>query len=409
MNPGPDGASTVRGNATDPTNRSAPYIGTTSCRQCHPDVSDLQFLHGHANVLTRVTGAPPEFPDVDPQPTVPNPPQGFDWSDISYVIGGYTKKALFIDQDGFILGTGVNGANTQWNLPFPANGTEAGFVPHDASGDVPTAFDYSCFQCHTTGAQPQDEDDPQFQDGRPGFAGSWQEPGVQCEECHGPGGNHFSTVNGEVQIDTTGIFVSAAADRCGECHTRGANPAVIVAENGFINHNGQWPELLASGAHASFTCTTCHDPHASVIYDRTNAIRNDCSACHADVSMASHDGAVYQNGAYTETLSCESCHMPLATRSATSSVVDVILDNGDTTTDQGRIGDTRTHIFRISTDAADASDFFNPDGSAVATDELGRAAVTVDFACLRCHNGTGNVFGLTVERAAEIAIGMHGL
>jgi hypothetical protein len=56
----------------------------------------------------------------------------------------------------------------------------------------------------------------------------------------------------------------------------------------------------------------------------------------------------------------------------------------------GRIGDTRTHIFRIDTEPNDYHSFFTSDGTAVAKDDRGQAAVTMDFVCFRCHNGIGN-------------------
>ena len=72
------------------------------------------------------------------------------------------------------------------------------------------------------------------------------------------------------------------------------------------------------------------------------------------------------------------------------------------------MGDTRTHIFRISTDSIDYTSFFTDGGTKVAVDAQGRAGVTVDFVCLRCHNEvTTPTLAFTVERAAEIAKGLH--
>ncbi len=115
--------------------------------------------------------------------------------------------------------------------------------------------------------------------------------------------------------------------------------------------------------------------------------------------MALHDGKVFVRGDYTETLTCESCHMPYATRTSSAASTAVVGPNG-------RMGDTRTHIFRISREAADFNTFFSGPGDSVLKDSDGRAAVTVDFVCLRCHNGVGT-FNLTVSRAAEIAPNLH--
>jgi hypothetical protein len=92
--------------------------------------------------------------------------------------------------------------------------------------------------------------------------------------------------------------------------------------------------------------------------------------------------------------------MPFASRSATWAVV------GES---NGRVGDMRTHILRINTNTVDYTGMFTTDGSAVLKDSAGRAAVTVDFVCLRCHNtDDGYPFRLTLRSAAEIARGIHG-
>ena len=91
--------------------------------------------------------------------------------------------------------------------------------------------------------------------------------------------------------------------------------------------------------------------------------------------------------------------MTFATRTASSADASVV---GGT----GIMGDTRTHIFRVNTDMVDSSAMFSPDGSSVLLDDQGRAAVTVDFVCLRCHNGVG-AFEISLGLAADIARDMH--
>ena len=111
--------------------------------------------------------------------------------------------------------------------------------------------------------------------------------------------------------------------------------------------------------------------------------------------MALHGGITYVRGDYTEELSCESCHMPFATRSgshATEAAVGAL----------GRAGDTRTHIFRINTSETDYTGMFNEDMTEVLKDENGQAAVTLDYVCLRCHNGIGSAFELTLIRRRQL-------
>jgi hypothetical protein len=198
------------------------------------------------------------------------------------------------------------------------------------------------------------------------------------------------------------LYVDTTSTTCAECHNRPFDTLLpdIQAANGYINHHEQYPELLASGGHAEFTCQTCHDPHISVTYDRANAMRQECADCHPNATMARHEGVVFVRGDYQEEITCDSCHMPYATRSGSNATAAVV---GDV----GRMGDTKTHIFRIDTSSNDYTAFFSDDMSVVRKDDEGLAAVTLDFVCLRCHNGIGNAFNLTIAGAEGIADDMH--
>lgn len=390
-------------NITDKSNGGAAYVGSNSCKQCHADQAALHALHPHASQLNPVRGGPPSFPQ--PGGGVPNPPTGFEWGDVSYVIGGYAKGAYFVDQQGFVLTTGLSGVPTVWQFPFGPNATTGGLAAYRADATSPLPYRFALFSHHTTGAAAQNPDSPQFQDNRPGLQGTWTETGVQCEACHGPGGGHFQTVLGQVRIDRGRIFVDPDGKQtCRACHTEpfGDSSGAIAAQDGFIVSHAQGAELAASGGHRDFSCTICHEPHVARNDDQTPALRNQCASCHASVNMAGHGGAtlVRESDGYRETLTCESCHMSYAGRRYSS--------GSEALFDRGRVGDTRTHIFRISTAAADYGTLFTDDGTQVRRDDQGRAAVTVDFVCLRCHTGDG-MFKLSLERAAEIAPNVHRL
>jgi len=395
--PPPETSPGVFNNTTDPTNGNASYIGSAACMACHdlvtPDIVAAFRLHGHPHILTRARGEPLTFPAEADRAGVPNPPAGHPWTDIAYVIGGYISAARFVDQSGFVLTDAGEHAPTQWNLAFPPNGTQPSFGASDPQEPTPLPYNYDCFRCHATGAQPPSTANPVFQDGRPGMAGSFVEPGVQCEACHGPGSNHAPDPAARTE------YVPLAAADCGKCHARGPDPTVIAAtSDGFIAHDQQYSELLASGGHKSFACTVCHDPHTSVAY--ANGLRNRCTVCHTDKTLNFHEGKIFVRGDYTEELACESCHMPFATKTgsvATSAIVGNV----------ARVADTRTHIFRITTVNGDYKTMLTADGTRVALDADGKAAVTLDFICLRCHNDVGNAFGLTLKSAAAIAPNAH--
>ncbi len=389
-------------NTQDFTNSGAKLLGTAACSACHASIAATHQLHGHAHALKAVRGVAPEFPASAVDAGVPTPPGNLTWRDISHVVGGFAKGARFVDSQGFVLSSGeLGGAPAQWNLRFGPNGTQAGFAEEFPASATPLPFEFDELRRRSTGSQPADGDNPQSQENRPGIQGVWFEAGVQCEACHGPGGSHFDTSGRTVRIDVTRIFVDPrGAQTCDACHSQpyGDVSARIPALDGYLRPFAQAAELRASGGHRDFTCSTCHDPHRSLVSDRSAAIRNECRACHISETMAGHGGAAYVSGEYRETLSCESCHMPYAARRASAA------SGGG----GARIGDTRSHVFRINTDAVDFRGVFSADGAELLRDAVGRAAISVDFVCLRCHNGAG-LFSLSVARAAEIAGRIHEL
>ena len=253
-------------------------------------------------------------------------PPGKTWDEISYVVGGNKTYALYLDSQGYILDDQHNLLTGEWSS---AHGSS--MVPYD------------CASCHTTGYEASGN-----QDGLPGFSGTFALPGVQCEHCHGPG---MAMEEG-----------STDAAFCGECHNHGAENT-IAAANGFIRSEGQYNEFLA-GPHAGLSngCVSCHNPHKKSEFSITLA----CSTCHSD-NAASYSGTLMDLAG----VDCTDCHMPPATLSAQAL--------GPHT------GDMKTHIFNINTDAA--ASMFTPDGSEVVLTD-GEAAVTLDFACQRCHAGT---------------------
>jgi hypothetical protein len=77
------------------------------------------------------------------------------------------------------------------------------------------------------------------------------------------------------------------------------------------------------------------------------------------------------------------------------------------------MGDVPSHIFRIDTRDVDFSALFSSDLGRVVTDSQGRAAVTLDFVCLRCHTDpsaiVSNAVGLDVGSASALAGALHGI
>jgi hypothetical protein len=311
------------------------YEGPEFCKQCHEDNYNDWRASGHPYKLMK--GEEAQF---RPIPL----PKGFDWEDISYVIGGYKWKSRYMDKDGYIITNddSLEGGNTQYNY---LTDEWSDYHADEPNGTKP----YDCGACHTTAWIPNEnpEDLSGNQDGLPGLHGRFFAGGIQCEQCHGPG---FESM----EIDDSAEF-------CGTCHSRG-DPNTVPASGGFIRHHEQYNELLA-GAHGSRDCVMCHDPHKKAEFSIKETAQCGVS-CHSSKLESYSKTSMYDYG-----VTCEDCHMPYATKSAQAL--------------GPHQGDLKTHIFYIDTDP-DAN-MFTEDGSFVKLDDNGKAAVTMDFACQRCH------------------------
>ncbi len=344
------------------------YVGTETCKTCHTDIYNDFMKSGHPFKIQKVNGAPPQYP-AGTSPGVPNPPADMTWDSITYVIGGYGWKARFMDKEGYIL---TGDSIRQYNLANPDLGLAAGWTGYDAS-EAPRK-PYTCGACHTTGWVATGADGP-HQDNLPGIYGTWAEPGVRCEACHGPGSEHVS--------NPTGVALTKT-ERCGDCHSRG-DVNTIDVKGGLIKHHEQYETLLAS-PHKSFNCSTCHEPHKGTKYDLGGYKEdvNTCQVCHSTMEIKIPEMA---------DLECHTCHMPRASKSA----VYVTINYPGGTVKQG---DLRTHIFRLTTDTT--WNIFTDDGKWVRKDSLGNAYMTLDFACLTCHTDE------TMSWAAKNAEAVHG-
>lgn len=335
----------------------AAYIGSDACKECHTDLHESYQGTGHAWALNKIVDSTaPEYPETK----VSDPPAGYTWDDILYVIGGYGWKALFVDKQGNLI-TGDAEATTQYNFANRTLRLDEGWVAYHP-GETLT---FDCAACHTTGYIPEGN-----QDGVAGLVGTWVEDGVGCENCHGPGSNH---VNSPYLVS---MKLERDGELCGNCHSR-TEVTAIEAHDGFIDHNQQYSELFSSKKRV-MNCVDCHNPHSSTLYDTDTAIKTDCDTCH-------FENATYQKITDRKHAQCVDCHMPRITTSAVS--------------DLARFsGDLRSHLFAINPDGKSQ---FNKDGS------LSEPYIVVDYACKGCHSETGRAPVLEDERLKAVATGFH--
>jgi len=329
-----------------PAAKAASYVGSDQCFRCHMEQYNFWQASGHPWKLRKVAKAR--------SAKLPLPP-GYSWDEISYVIGGATKKARFIDLEGYIITAAKDGseAKTQYNI-------QDGSWSFYHKGEKKP---YKCGPCHMTAYSPEGH-----QDGRPGMIGTWMEDGIGCEECHGPGSDHIR------KPEKGNIVVDSSAKACGKCHHRASMGPQPPAKGGFIRHHEQYNELLA-GPHKDLDCTECHDPHKRAIL-----VKTECASCHEDVAKKFEKNIHAKAGK-----ACIDCHMPKATKSAIKT---------------GKYeGDVRTHIFKINTDPQ--AGMFKKVEIKGKKLTVAKGFVTLDYVCLGCHGSKNRKW------AAKYAKGMH--
>ncbi len=350
----------------------AEYVGSKECGTCHEGVYEVFMKSGHPFKLNKVVdGEAPTYPFTE----LESPPESYTWDDISYVIGGYNWKARFMDQDGYIITDWITSTKTisdtsylnQYNYANPNLDIDAGWVKYNSGREQ---MKYDCGTCHTTGYSPEGN-----QDDLPGIVGTWAEPGIQCEACHGPGSLHVANPRG------VALQVERDSEMCGECHRRG-DVESVNAKGGFIEHHEQYEELF-QGKHVTINCVICHDPHEGVVQLRQageQAVRTTCENCH-------YKQAKVQNSTVHAAMeiACIDCHMPRIVKTAT----------GDAERFQG---DIRTHLMAIDPDQIGQ---FSEDGT-TALSQIG-----LDFACRQCHVEGGTASEKTDEELTERATGYH--
>jgi len=335
------------------------FVGTATCVQCHEAIGAEVANSGHPHKLNPVIdGKRPQ----DHLLTLPdNPPNGLAWSDIAYVLGGFGWKVRFItgEEGNYQV---VTGDAVQWNIPTKE------WVGYHAGEEKP--YDYSCFQCHTTGPDEA--------------TNTFNEPGVRCEACHGKGNLHaVDAAANPGNPDLSLIKVDPRAEMCGGCHNRGGIDVQAPVSGGFIRHHEQFNEMK-SGGHQGLLCVQCHDEHVGIRKGQVGGIATQCESCHAghDTIHPTHNGAP----------DCVDCHMPFASKSAVAFTP--------------YKGDLRSHVFNIHVGPETKDAMWDTDGT------LKRDyGVTLDFVCYQCHQDENGVGGderpLTMEELSNYALRIH--
>jgi len=173
-----------------------------------------------------------------------------------------------------------------------------------------------CFGCHTTGAISGLE-----------FQIESLIPGLSCEACHGPGGDHIAAMEQkqfkDKRIFNPGTMEPAAMSQefCGSCHHSAEDVLTNKLLQGPISVRFQPYRMFTSKGHdpddTRLRCTSCHNPHANPVSDPVFYDAK-CLACHrsgaslrtpALVQREEQEGRTDKACPVAER-ACTSCHMP---------------------------------------------------------------------------------------------------
>jgi formate-dependent nitrite reductase cytochrome c552 subunit len=322
------------------------YVGSFECKKCH----ERRYLEWKTTLHSRM------MQDARANPLViigdfdsPSKVRTFNKGDVDYTLGNQWKQQYLKKEgdDYIVLPAQYNITAHEWESYYPDDQQKKMWFKE-------------CAGCHATGVDPVKK--------------TFQEPGISCEACHGPGSNHVRAIPGfEIAtiINPVRLPALAAAQICGSCHTKGkdksgeyAYPIGYMATRGVANlwlyfnpvnprDNPEvfWPSGDSKEYHqqyldwqnsqhakAGVTCTNCHYIHVGgaefggigttmlqplgVTMFQTRLIGDAlCKSCHTTTAYT----GVHRIHTFG---SCIDCHMP---RTITSAVA----------------GDLRSHTFRF--------------------------------------------------------------
>lgn len=163
-----------------------------------------------------------------------------------------------------------------------------------------------CFSCHATNAVSNSQ-----------LHLDKMLPGVTCESCHGPGGEHVvagraGRPNGELIFNAGRLGGDEINQEfCGSCHRGVEKVTTRSGADGQFNVRFQPYRIFNSACYSDdrrISCIGCHSPHESVNKD-AGYYDGRCISCHQS-RPSNGGGASVGRVCRTGKRDCASCHMP---------------------------------------------------------------------------------------------------
>jgi len=334
------------------------YVGSGSCIECHQKFYDLWSPSHHGKAMQPINA---EF--IKNEKLLDSEDFSLEGKVYNVIIGDST--ITMIEKDGekiknFDVVWSLGGKNVFYfltplekgklqTIPLAYNLNDKAWynnpmsaLRHFTEGPVDEAlpwmdrmynFNTSCYSCHVSQLQTN------FDLANDSYNSTWNEPGINCETCHGPSGNHVrifkNAKEGEVQKElgliSTKVFTPEQHNwSCAPCHAkmRPITPSYMPGDRFFDNYDltvldnrDFYPDGRDLGENYTYTswmmneckinsefhCVMCHTSSGR---DRFKDNPNDaCKSCHAErvADVVAHSG----HKAGSEGAVCIKCHMPL--------------------------------------------------------------------------------------------------
>ncbi|HZL58053.1 MAG TPA: tetratricopeptide repeat protein [Bryobacteraceae bacterium] len=333
------------------------YVDSKICATCHREIAANYARTGMGRSFFR----PAAVNEIEDYAGTPEYYHALSDSHYSMTVrnGQYFQKRWQIGLDGkeinveetkidYVIGSGNHGRfylhrterGMLIELPlgwYPEKGGGWGLTP---GSDFPQPrtrrfIAYRCMFCHN--AYPNVPAANQAPGGDPVFTGDLPE-GIDCQRCHGPGGEHVRTSGRTGIVNPAKLDAARRIEVCLQCHletTGGKIPTVVQAfdrgtftyipgqplmnyaiffdyapgsgrENRFEGVSGAYRFLKSRCYNESggkLECITCHDPHD--IPRGEDATRHYSSIC-----LSCHKSVVHPAGIQVTNADCITCHMP---------------------------------------------------------------------------------------------------
>jgi predicted CXXCH cytochrome family protein len=221
----------------------ASYNGSTECGTCHMEahIAWKDSLHPTKMRVANVASMEGDW-DTDPVITVGNDVPitvmlSKDGNDYTVDLDGEGTHVYVVDYvlggEGWMQQYLVTIGSSRYVLPIQWNIGSGEWVAY-SSGDwyddagEPLAiakdksWDLNCAACHVTGF------DVEFNQTSGEWIASWEELGVGCEACHGPGSLHITPPDGGTRSEY--IWSTVDSTQCGSCHNRGQSVGTLGGE-----------------------------------------------------------------------------------------------------------------------------------------------------------------------------------